>query len=286
MRKILYIALAALTLTFAACKKSGNDPEQPKTAPEGAIKGIFSVGPKTTIWFSKGNLWMQTNQLTMQSMWKFADNQYDIIGSTQSLWIEFFEWEKIAKNTGDFKDWKNSSIINGNSGKTTWRVMTQEEWGYLFRFRNNNNADSLFAPGTVMGVYGLIVLPDNWTKPEGVEFTSAKENGAYWYVNTEYDYQKFELGDMSAYSNNNYYNTTAKWKAMEDAGAVFLPAAGTNTGELIYSRQRCYYWSSSSVDPNSTDAYHILLGDGYLYPADERCASCYDMSLRLVTNVK
>lgn len=285
MRKIIYIALAALTLTFAACKKSSsNEPDLPKVAPEGAVNGIFSVGPKTKVWFSKGNLWMQTNFVTMQSMWKFADNQYNIIGSTQSLWKEFFAWTEIAENTGDFKDWKNSSILNGNNGKTTWHVMTKDEWEYLFRFRNNNNADSLFAPGTVMGVYGLIVLPDKWTKPEGVEFTSAKENGAYWDVDTENDYQAYALGDVSGYDNN--YNTSAKWKAMEDAGAVFLPAAGTNTGNLMYSGQRCYYWSSSTVGSGSSRAYHIYFSEYSLKPADDRCASCYDMSLRLVTNVK
>ena len=48
--------------------------------PTGAIVGLFSVSEGQQVYFSKGNLQYQASTNT----WKFAENQYDYVGSANS----------------------------------------------------------------------------------------------------------------------------------------------------------------------------------------------------------
>ena len=52
-------------------------PEQPEED-DGMLPGAFSVAAYTKVHFSKGNLQYQAST----QKWRFADNQYDLIGST------------------------------------------------------------------------------------------------------------------------------------------------------------------------------------------------------------
>ncbi len=63
--------------------------------PEGALPGLFSVSEGEQVRFSKGNLQYQASTKT----WRFADQQYDVIGmdnekisETYSGWIDLFGW--------------------------------------------------------------------------------------------------------------------------------------------------------------------------------------------------
>ena len=62
-----------------------------------------------------------------------------------------------------------NEIRNGGGCKNCWRVLTNNEWRYLFCKREN--AARLFTFATVAGVKGLIVLPDNWKKPSTVKLS-------------------------------------------------------------------------------------------------------------------
>ncbi len=66
---------------------------------DGAILAEFSVSDSTKVYFSQGNLQYQASTGT----WKFADNQYDMIGdnnsnisSSYSGWIDLFGWEQAV----------------------------------------------------------------------------------------------------------------------------------------------------------------------------------------------
>jgi len=190
--------------------------------------------------------------------WKFADNQWDYIGETtpqqtDSVTIDrdLFAWGTSGYNTGqvcyqpwstssaithyyvygssDYNlfdqtgqaDWGYNAIANGgdieNSG---WRTLTKEEWGYLFDDRTD--ASSKYGFGKVNGVSGLILLPDDWTLPNGLSFTPGTN---YFWVN---DY------------------SVDQWTQMEFNGAVFLPAAGwRQTSSLEDVGYVGRYWSSS-----------------------------------------
>ena len=120
-------------------------------------------------------------------------------------------------------DWAwHNAIINGGNTVHLWRTLTYNEWYYLFHERPN--ASSKYGTGSVNGVGGLIILPDDWTRPS-VEFNPGIETNNW--------------------THNSY--TLAGWARMEAAGAIFLPAAGyrssgTNVYHVGYTG---VYWSSS-----------------------------------------
>lgn len=195
----------------------------------------------------------------MEGQWRFADHQYDMIQSgNESIdyyyegWIDLFGWgtsgwnsgEGIAyepyATTGTFKpggsndadllgsyansDWgvyNGPNIYYGSamSGLSVWRTLTDAEWNYLLNDRPS--AASKKALATVVGSQGLILLPESWTLPEGLNFTA---------------------GTASGYSTNVY--TAEQWDKMENAGAIFLPSAGYRNGTSVDNTPSDgYYWS-------------------------------------------
>ncbi len=274
MKKLIYFALVAFTLSFVAC--SGNDPVM--TPPQGAIAGIFSVGLDTKVYFSNGNLQAKTNPYPNEPNWYFADHQWDTIGSALSVRIEHFTWNAIKGDyPNTFVDWKNSAIENGNKGKTTWRVLTAEEWHYLFCERKD--ADSLFTTGKINGVNGVILLPDNWSNEKfdnaGKGLIYKPEEDGYW--NKNKDNFSFIIRDGYA------------WTVMEQAGAVFLPAAGSAwEGSPGNVNEDCAYWSAtplSETGANEAWAYNFYGSDSEIWLQSTRLKAV-GMSLRLVVDVK
>ena len=211
------------------------------TDEEGGLTGRFSVSATTTVQFSKGNLQYKASTNT----WRFAEPQYDVadydntkIGASDSTWIDLFGWgtgnnptftSHTATDYSTFVDWGANAISNGGNTANTWRTLSKDEWMYLFNTRAN--AANLYGQGSVNGMNGVILLPDNWTLPTGISFVSG-------------------IG----YSNNVY--TTAQWSVMESAGAVFLPAGGGRDGATVVSiGEEVRYWSSTEVD--SEHAYYM-----------------------------
>ena len=71
----------------------------------------------------------------------------------------------------------------------------------------------------VNGVYGMVLLPDLWLKPDGIVLNP--------------DPDVFVEG-VNYYLNNVF--TESQWAIMEEAGATFLPAAGyLSTAVELYS---------------------------------------------------
>ena len=205
--------------------------------------GVFSVAKDRQVSFSQGNLQYVRNQ----DVWKFADQQYEYIGAENvkdgelANKIDLFGWSadnttapfgvststNAADYSGDFVDW-GVNEINGEA-PNTWRTLSQEEWGYIFESRKN--AKQLYSKGSIDGVRGMIVLPDDWVLPEGLHFTAAPDN------------LTMDL-DINIY-------TRAQWQKMEEAGAVFLCPTGRRDGLKIgYLVEYGGYWSSSRAGSN------------------------------------
>ena len=56
-------------------------------------------------------------------------------------------------------DWAyHNAISNGGNKAHLWRTLTRDEWNYLFYQRKD--ALSKFAPATVNGVHGIVILPE------------------------------------------------------------------------------------------------------------------------------
>ena len=185
--------------------------EQPAEG-DGLLNGQFSVSADQQVRFAKGNLQYKPAEKT----WRFANNQYDIIGQYNSNiidasyqgWIDLFLWSssnndygtKIVAPNGEFQDWGNNRVLNGGNKENFWQTLTIDQWTYLLQ--NRTNAAQLWGKATVNSIHGFVLLPDNWTLPSGLSFTPAQ----------------------SSYESNVY--TPAQWTQMEANGAVFLPATG------------------------------------------------------------
>lgn len=224
------------------------------------VEAFFAVSDGKQVMFSKGNLQYRASTQT----WRFAEHQYDCIGSGNAKtsawydgWIDLFGW-----GTGDqptqtsmnryyytsFTDWGINPI--GNDTANTWRTLTNDEWNYLFRGREN--AKKLFGFCTVNDRNGLVVLPDNWVKPNDVTFVPSVGKGLTDRGDDFYD------ANADIYSHNTY--TLAEWEKMEKAGAVFLPAAscrGDGVDPMDVSTIGGYWSSSTSADDFEGKAYYI-----------------------------
>jgi len=225
---------------------------------DGELNGIFSVSPTKKVRFSMGNLQYRPRINT----WRFALNQWNIAGSANNNansgvycndWIDLFGygtsgWDGGAANFQPYQtntydagyseatdgndlvdmyangDWGFfNPIINGNNQTGLWRTLTYSEWTYIINDRPN--ASQLRGLATIESVPGYIILPDDWTLPSGSTFSNIE----------------------NSYSVN-VYNST-QWQAMEDAGAVFLPAAGYRSGTSTTSMGiEGEYWSTSHVN--------------------------------------
>lgn len=164
----------------------------------GAMNGQFSVSAVKKVVFSQGNLKYNG------STYSFATNQYDYIGESQT-----------ASNK-DLFAWQSDYSAISVGGTTGWSALTKAEWDYLIDSRTNHA--SKWADAKVNDIYGLVLLPDEWTLPTGCSFTAGHHVASNAY-------------------------TTAQWALMEAAGAVFLPAAGLYSGSSYSSEGTIgYYW--------------------------------------------
>ena len=134
-------------------------------------------------------------------------------------------WESLSVANGT--DWGVNPISNGGNAGGQWRSLNADELKQLMDKRAN--AYGLWGMGKIGNCLpGLIILPDNWTLPEGLSFIPASANTHH------------TLG----YETNRY--SYLQWARMEENGAIFLPAAGKRIGtqiENVYVEGK--YWTSS-----------------------------------------
>ena len=192
--------------------------------------GFFTIANGERVQFASGNV--QYNYGT--SSYQLAPHQYDTIGTKNTA--------AITGNTGvrDLIRWSELSAITAAG----YRVLSQEEWHYLFTHRPH--AYELFALSTVAGVKGVIILPDYdiWTHPDGVP---------------EFDYYNTGEGfDKNIYS-------AAEWELMEEAGALFIPAAGYMYAPSYIVEDvggHGTYWSNTEYEYSTDQAYRVQFDDG------------------------
>lgn len=237
--------------------------------------GVFSVSDTLQVTFSKGNLQYHP----VNDEWRFAEHQTDYMGNananispTYDGWIDLFgkgtgEHPTCSSNThADYYvtvDWGVNTI--GTDAPNTWRSLTYNEWFYLLEMRDN--AAERCGIAQVAGVNGMVFLPDNWICPTGITFKTGFH--AEWGKENYAKYQTISAED---------------WLKMEQAGAVFLPAAGYRGEKKIIDIQDIgRYWSSTN------DAYSDMMA-GYitLYSDDAFMMYTfrfYGMSVRLVRDL-
>ena len=258
--------------------------------PTGAINGLFSVSDSTQVYFSQGNLQYQASTNT----WRFAENQFDFVGNgnsnispTYNGWIDLFGWGTSGYHDANdpynvnYQPWStsmsqvNSSynyygygpstnmsdpnltgtsanydwgvynpISNGGNTANQWRTLTQPEWNYVFNTRTTTSGIR-YAKANVNNVNGVILLPDDWS------------SSTYSLSNTNSSGVSFGSNTMTA----------SQWSTLEQAGAVFLPAAGSRLGTSVLNVGFCGDYCSASYD-GSGGRYCVCFYDSSLNAGD------------------
>lgn len=244
--------------------------------------GPFSVSDNRVISFASGNLQYQASTKT----WRFAEQQYDYIGkdnanvsNTYSGWIDFFgcgtgnnptKTTTTDEDYSPFVDWGSNTI--GSDTSNTWHTLSKEEWDYIFRLRAN--ASQLYGLGTVNGVEGYILLPDNWNPSNGIKFTPRGKDGLAKNIT---DIHK-EKG--TEHWSDNVFSAT-DWQKMERYNAVFLPAAGMRAWECrVLGDFAGLYWSCTEGDGDN-GAYCVSLEGDKCFTKQQIYRS-FGYSVRLV----
>ena len=284
------LTLAAALILAAAAARAQNNPgaeSHSVTVPSGSglevstptatqgtyVGGKFSVAQGKQVMFAPGNLQYNAGETPQ---WRFAEHQYSICHTTgdnvgddykdwkdgeKYKWTDIFGWgtwlsaggqQPYETQTGDAKEytWSGTSAIGSD-----WETLTNKEWCYLFSYESarlgnftNDTRKDKYGWGSIVlsenkSVNGMILLPDDWTsKPEG--------------VNTV-----FKPGMTSG---NNAY-PVSEWALMEEAGAVFLPAAGGRYGTDVYNVGGSgNYWSSTAFGAGY--AYRLCFYSGLVGP--------------------
>ena len=217
------------------------------------VKTFFVSAVKQVI-FSTGNLQYKAST----NEWRFAEEQYDIIGEGNryigeynSGWIDLFGWgagnngvkpyQSSTDNNlyapigqdiaGTPYDWGYERVLRDETlgiESDQWRTLTYEEWKFII----DNRKYSTFAK--IKGVYGLLMLPDGVEPPETVKVEMTQGSTMGLYAVTKY--------------------SDAEWKLLKSVGAVFLPCGGYRDGTTVIMKRipdglEIYsgsYWSSTS----------------------------------------
>ena len=297
---------------------------------EGSLSGLFSVGINHRVRFSKGNLqWSASgshNTLDGSALgtWRFAGNQYDIVGSPSFYenedyseyynydwtcpgnvyngdnalisdscngWIDLFgfgtsgctlinpyessdvrhrdpwltsmdpndyftPYSDISRTESDWGYY--NAISNGGNTPGLWRTLSTDEWHYLLYERTGASNKVSFGCITVGDnrIYGLILLPDEFTQPAGVDFTPG-----------------IDEDESVPFTFNNIYSTS-QWAQMEAAGAVFLPGAGEREYDYYYDENGNpipfnvfysvgywgQYWTSTTYGDYDSESWCLYFG--------------------------
>ena len=247
-------------------------------------KGRFSVGENRWVVFAQGNL--QYNAGT--SKFRFAQNQYDVIGggnsniaSDYSGWIDLMGWGTSGYGTsypylsttnladygpasgsisGTQYDWGVYNAIENAGAANTWRTLTSSEWDCLLNTRNveKRYAKVSLSVGSDNIVNGMVLFPDDYDFEDGLV---CNESGL------DYSSNAISLG---------------LWQQMEAEGTVFLPAAGYREGAVTNQVNSAgYYWSSSKIGEYA----RALRFDNGNMVLDNSPAVYYGYSIRLCSDI-
>ncbi len=252
------------------------------------------------------------------SSWKFAEEQWSYIGETSGngtfaagTTVDFFSW--VGNGVGDGYNCYGLTTLNsdndtyfGGGSSTTlkkdwgaipevvsklgagWFTLSNAECGHLFNDRTNTtvngvanarytratiNLPATSADATTNGVRGVILFPDNFVLPDGIAAEVVWGSG----INNGGDLRETGRWNASAKI------SSAGWEMLEEAGCVFLPAAGYRIGTTVIDVGISgNYWSSSPY--SATYAYYFTFSAGAVFP-QYSYRRFYGFSVRLARQI-
>lgn len=211
-----------------------------------------------------------------------ADYSEALYGNVSVLDGETLKSDWGTLNIGPYKadTWRSlsGSYIDNNDGEWRWLLGPNPENavpGTNCRATSTvcGTENARFAYAQVNGIKGMIIFPDVYTHPTGVD--------AIANIN--------RITDSGVWPSDMQNFSVADWEKMEAAGLVFLPCAGARdprdngSGTNIVSQvnHRGYYWTSTPT--NATQAQYVLLNPSVILTQglDRR----YGFSVRLARDL-
>ena len=305
----IYVALPAVgsnqVIGFVATTASGNyrksvtgktlaagslTPVTVNTLYEGALTGLFTVSNGKQVRFAQGNLQAVFTAAGPSCTWQLAPQQYSYVGNAAANTsingsgsvsaagaVDLFGWNGASSGVDNYginnstsdsdygastkedlkTDWGHNPISGGGNTADAWHTLTRVELLSILIDRAaptvNSVENARYAKATVNDVQGLLLIPDNYVCPSAVtEINNANEANV-------------------AYSANTYSGDD--WVLLEDAGVVFLPAAGYREGVVVnkggvYGR----YWAKDKRQNDSASTVYFT-SDTY-----DTCSKGTDLS--------
>lgn len=264
---------------YGSQKTFTTNSEQPQ-APTGAINGLFSVSATQQVWFSQGNLQYRASTNT----WRFAENQWDYVGSTivsygepggtvtgssnnqisstYNGWIDLFGWGTSGYNHGavcyepwgiSIYDWDYYAY--GSYSYNLYDQTGKADWGYN-SISNGGNTTNTWRTLTIDE---WIYLLYNRSTASGIQYVKAIVNGINGLIilpdnwnNSIYSLNN--INTENAHFNSNIISLSTWANTFESNGAIFLPTAGTRDGNDCYNiGEYGNYWSASHGPESEND---------------------------------
>lgn len=232
----------------------------------GDLTGKISVSSSLKVTFSKGNVVKNDDGNT----YKLADYQY----YATTRFVDHLPWNSNGNATSMTNVYANN-LTNG--GTSNWRVLTKNEWNYMLNQRTVSYARWAAVTITThnnQSRHGLLLFPDAFSWP----LEANRQPGTNGYPSTAW--------------NSNVTYSYEEWCTLEDAGCVFLPAAGRRinqeTSNISYFNTRGYYWTSTQESGGRGLAYSFgKLEDRNSYATNNFNFLATDpMCVRLVKNAQ
>ena len=281
------------------------------TVPVGAISGKFTINAEgDQVWFSQGNLQYIGSAAT--PYWKFAENQWDYLGTSQNgdsqtVDRDLFGWgtsgyhdSNDPYNTNYYPYSTSTSTVNtdynyygyGPSTNMTDPNLVETSANYDWGVYNDIKAgDATIAAGTYR-----TLTRNEWTyvfntrsTTSGIRYAKAQVNNVNGVVLlpdnwTASIYALNNTNTGGADFTSNAITAEVWTNTLEANGAVFLPAAGYRSGASVRDAgSDGYYWSSSY--DGSGSARDVYFGSGGLGTYDYNYRS-YGFSVRLVRSAR
>ena len=270
--------------------------------PEGALSGKFSVSATKQVYFSKGNLQFTAAQGThsvadggtAQGTWRFAENQWNFVGSTvvsngtpcgnvanssnhliaqdYNGWIDLFGFGTSGWNSGAtaYMPWSTDNVSShycpGGQPNDLTGDYAYADWGVYNAISNGGDTPGIWR--TLKGSEWRYVMTERET-PSGIRFVMAQVNGVDGCVILPDNWQTsiYTLNNANTgcdCCSDNQIDAESWTNVFEANGAVFLPAAGSRLGSAINNpglMGGC--WTASHIQNNNGQAAEIQFGGGW-----------------------
>ena len=262
---------------------SGNSINQLGTVSGSSNNNISSTYSGWIDLFSWGTSgWNNGNQYYRPYDWQVATNAEDRgygYGPTEGINYDYDLMGAYAQ-----ADWGvHNAISNGGNQPGLWRTMTADEWNYLLDERSGSTVNGVddarivhLVSVTVASktIRGNLLIPDNYTHPEGIE-PFHRINGTVGIINnTGTIYNEYTVADL---------------RALQQAGCVFLQISGLRSvsgGKVYYNGVVSGgYWASSVyIDYDSYGIAHYGYACCYNIGRNriDGCQKFYGLYVRLV----